>query len=193
MRILTAPDHQHFALNFADAIEGVVFHALAEASLVDVGGVEAGGGENAGIHGGAEGEVAADADADCAEFVGAVGARFEMREDGAGVGVVAGKFLGDFVGVAFVCAGLVVGNDRPDRFQLMENFRRGDDEAMAGQQRGGATDGAGDLENLGKKQQAGIFSVGGGPEDVGAHRPGGGLQLDNFFFDGHGDSRISGE
>jgi hypothetical protein len=104
--VLAAEDHQHLAFDFGDAVEGIVFHAFAEGSLVDVGGVEAGGGEDAWIHGGAEGEVAADADADCADFFCAIGAGFQVREDSAGVGVVAGEFLGDFVGVAFVSAGL---------------------------------------------------------------------------------------
>ncbi len=63
---------------------------LPRRAFVDVGGVEAGGGEDAGIHGGAEGEVAADADSHGAEFSGAVGAGGEVVEDGAGVGVVAG-------------------------------------------------------------------------------------------------------
>ncbi len=71
--VLAAENHQHFAVNFRDSVEGVVFHAFAEGSFVDVGGVEAGGGQHAGIHGGAEGEMAADADADGAELAGAVG------------------------------------------------------------------------------------------------------------------------
>ena len=64
------------------------FMPLPRPRFVDVGGVEAGGGEDVGVHGGAEGEMAADADAHGAEFAGAVGAGGEVVEDGAGVGVV---------------------------------------------------------------------------------------------------------
>src|SRR5712672_1581419 len=113
-----------------------------------------------------------------------------MGEDGAGVGVVAGEFLGDFVSVAFVSAGLVVGDDGAGGFELVENFRHGDDEAVAGEKRGGAADGAGDLEDFGEEEQAGIFAVGGGTKDAGAHGAGGGGEFDNFFFDGHGVVRV---
>src|ERR1700722_12071679 len=40
--VLTAPDHEEFALDVFGALEGVVVHAFAEAALMDVGGVEAG-------------------------------------------------------------------------------------------------------------------------------------------------------
>jgi hypothetical protein len=111
VRVLAAPDHEEFAVDVGGALEGVVVHAFAEAALVDVGGVEAGGAEDVGVHGGAEGEVAADADAHRAEVAGAVGARGEVVEDGAGVGVVAGELLGGLELVAAVGAGLVVGED----------------------------------------------------------------------------------
>ncbi len=111
-----------------------------------------------------------------------------MREDGAGVGVVAGEFLGDLVGVAFVSAGLIVGDNGADGFELVENFRDGDDEAVASEEGGGAANGAGDLEDFREEQQAGIFSVGSGTEDIGAHGAGGRGEVDGFFFDGHGVS-----
>src|SRR5947208_2231003 len=109
-----------------------------------------------------------------------------MSEDSAGVGVVAGEFLGDLVGVAFVSAGLIVGNDGAGGLELVEDFGDGDDKAMAGEEGGGAANGAGDLEDFGEEEQAGIFSVGGGTENVGAHGAGGGGEVDGFFFDGHG-------
>src|SRR5437667_10425091 len=105
-----------------------------------------------------------------------------MGEDSAGVGIVAGELLGDFVGVAFVSAGLVVGDDGADGLQLVENFRCGDDEAVAGEEGGGAADGAGDLENFGEEEQAGISAIGGGAEDVSSHDAGWSLEIDSFFF-----------
>src|SRR5215212_2420786 len=79
--VLAAEDHQHLAFDFADAIEAVVFHAFAQGTLVDVGGVKTGCGENILVHGGAEGEVAADADADGAELASAVISRLKMSEN----------------------------------------------------------------------------------------------------------------
>jgi hypothetical protein len=61
--ILTAPNHEQLAFNFRGALKGVVMHAFAEAAFVDIGGVETGGGLDVGVHGGAEGKVAANADA----------------------------------------------------------------------------------------------------------------------------------
>ena len=48
VRVLAAPDHEQLAGDLGDAVEGVIVHPGAEAALVDVGGVKAGGGENAG-------------------------------------------------------------------------------------------------------------------------------------------------
>ena len=107
--VLAAPDHEEFALDVFGALEGVVGHAFAEAALVDVCGVEAGGGDNFGLHGTAEGQVAADADAHGADVAGAVGAGFEVGDDGTGVVVVGTDFLGGLEDVAAVGACLVVG------------------------------------------------------------------------------------
>ncbi len=64
VRILAAPHHQELAADVFGAIERIIVHAFAEATFVDVGGVEARGCEDIGVHGGAKGEVASDADAD---------------------------------------------------------------------------------------------------------------------------------
>ena len=160
-------------MDVGGAGEGVVVHAFAEAALVDVGGVEAGGGEDVGVHGGAEGEVAADADAHGAEFAGAVGAGGEVVEDGAGVGVVAGDVLGGLEGVAAVGAGLVVGEDGAGGFELVVDLGHGDDVAVAGEHGGGAADGRGDLEDLRVEEDAGVAAGRGGADDVGPHGAGG--------------------
>ena len=52
--ILAAPDHEEFAMDVGESGEGIVAGA-AERGLVDVGGIEAGGGEDAGVKGGAQG------------------------------------------------------------------------------------------------------------------------------------------
>lgn len=185
--ILAAPDHEEFALDLAEAVEAVVVHALREAALMDVGGVETNGGEHGGIHGGAKCEVSADADAEGAEAAGAGWVLREIGQGGAGIGVVVSERLGGFEGIAAVGAGLVVGEDGAGGFVLVVNLGHGDDEAVAGQQRGGAADGAGDLEYLGVEQEAGIATGRGGLVHVRAHRTGGGGEVDEGgFLDGHG-------
>src|SRR6266550_6649469 len=109
--------------------------------FVNVGGVEAGGGLDVGVHGGAEGEVAADADAHGAEVAGAVGTCGEVVEDGAGIGVVGCDGLVGLEEVAAIGAGLVVGEDGAGRFGLVVDLGHGDDVAVAGQHGCGATDG----------------------------------------------------
>ena len=187
VRVLAAPDHEQLGLYFRDAGKGAVVHAGAEGAFVDIGRVETGGGEHVGIHRGAEGEVAADADADDAEGARARGVGLEEIEDGAGVGVEGGDGLGDFKGVAAVGAGLVVGEDGAGGFVFVVNLGDGDDEAVAGEERGGAADRRGDLEDFGKQEQAGIAAGRRGAVDGGTHGTGGREEVDEFgIFDGHG-------
>jgi hypothetical protein len=181
--VLSAPDHEEFAVDVFGALEGVVVHALAEAALVDVGGVEACGGFDVGVHGGAEGEVAADADAHGAEVTGAVGAGAEVVEDGAGVCVVGGDWLGGLEFVASVGAGLVVGEDGAGRLELVVDLGHGDDVAVAGEEGGGAADGGGDLEDFGVEDDAGVAARGSGADDVGAHGAGGSVERDVLVVD----------
>jgi hypothetical protein len=181
--VLTAPDHEEFPLDVFGALEGVVVHALAEAAFVDVGGVEAGGGRDVGVHGGAEGEVAADADAHGAEVAGAVGAGFEVVEDGSGVGVVGCDWLGGLEFVAAVGAGLVVGEDGAGGFELVVDLGHGDDVAVAGEHGGGAVDGGGDLEDLRVEDDSGVAAGGGGADDVGAHGTAGSVECDVLVVD----------
>ena len=75
------------------AFERIVVHSFAEPVPVDVGRVEAGGGEHVGIHRRAEREMAADADAHHAEPARAGFMRLQVIERRARVGVVRRKFL----------------------------------------------------------------------------------------------------
>jgi hypothetical protein len=102
VRILATPDHEEFALDLAGASHGVVLHAFAETAFVNVGGIEADGAVDAGIHGGAEGEVASHADAHDAETASAVGAFGEMSQHGAGIVIIGGDGLGGLEDVAAV-------------------------------------------------------------------------------------------
>jgi hypothetical protein len=182
MRVLAAPDHEEFAFDVFRAFEGVV-SAFAEGAFVDVGGVEAGGGEDVGVHGGAEGEMAADADAHRTEVAGAVGAGFEVVERGAGVGVIAGEFFCGLEGVAAVGTGLVVGEDGAGGFELVVDLGHGDDVTVAGEHGGGAADGRGDLEDLGVEDDAGVTARCGGANDVGPHGAVGGVECDVLVVD----------
>ena len=85
-------------------------HSLAEAALVDVGSVETDGGQHVRIHGGAESEMTADADAENTQAAVGIGAGFQVVERGAGIGIVGGDFLGNLVGIAFIGPGRIVRN-----------------------------------------------------------------------------------
>jgi hypothetical protein len=182
VRVLAAPDHEEFTLDVFGAFEGVI-SAFAEGAFMDIGGVEAGRGEDIGIHCGAEGEVAADADAHRSEVAGAVWPGFEVVERGAGVGVVAGELFGGLEDVAAVGAGLIVGEDGAGGFELVVDLGHGDDVAMTGEHGGGAPDGRGDLEDLGVEDDAGVAAWGGGADNVGPHGALGGIQSDVFVVD----------
>jgi hypothetical protein len=107
---------------------------------VDVGGVEADGAGDFGVHRGAEGEMAAHADAHRADLAGAVRTREDVGDCGAGVGVVGGEGLVGLEEVATVGAGLVVGEGYAGLLVLVVDLGHGDDVAVAGEQRGGAAD-----------------------------------------------------
>jgi hypothetical protein len=182
VRVLASPDHEEFALDLFCAFEGVV-SAFAEGAFVNVGGVEAGSGEDVGVHCGAEGEMAADADTHGTEVAGAVGAGFEVVERGAGVGVVTGEFFCGLEGVAAVGAGLVVGEDGAGGFELVVDLGHGNDVAVAREHGGGAADRRGDLEDFGVEDDAGIAAGRGGADDVGSHGAVGGVERDVFVVD----------
>ncbi len=118
---------------------------------------------------------------------GAVGAGLEVVEDGAGVGVVARELLCGLPVVAAVGAGLVVGEDGAGGLELVVDLGDGDDVAVAGEHRGGAADGRGDLKDLGVEDDAGVAAGGGGAHDVGAHGAEGGGEINVLVVeDDHG-------
>ena len=124
VRILAAPDHQQLAANLPDPAQRVVIHTLAEAGLVDIGGVETSRGPDIGIEGGTEGKMAADTDPDRPQLAGARGVVGEKVEDGTGVRVVGSKLFSDLVGVAPVGARRVVGEDDTRiLLELVEDLR----------------------------------------------------------------------
>src|SRR3984885_12167686 len=186
VRVLAAPDHEEVAPDVGGASERIVAFALAQRAPRDVSGVEADRAGDVGLHRGAEGEVAAQADAEGAEFAGAVRARGEVVERGAGVGVIAGKLFGVFELVAAVRAGLVVGEDSPGRLELVVDLGDGDDVAVTGEHGRHAADGAGDLEDLGPEDDAGILAGRNRAGDVSPHGSVGSGEIDEFFGDDHG-------
>ena len=68
MGILPAPEEQEFARYLGGARQGVIALALAKGARVDVGGIETDGGRDVRLHRRPEGQVAAEADAEDAEF-----------------------------------------------------------------------------------------------------------------------------
>ena len=109
-----------------------------------------------------------------------------MVQESAGIAVVGREFFFVLVEIAFVGAGLVVGEDSAGSFEFMINLGDCDDVTVAGEQGCGAADGAGELENFGVEDQGGVLAGGGGLEEVSAHGTCGGGEVDEGFrLDGH--------
>ena len=190
VRVLASPDHEEFAGDLRNAVERIIGHAFPEGALVDVGRVEADRRLHAGIHRGAEGEVATEADAHGAELAGAGVVGFQVRKGRAGIAIVSGNFLGGFEGIATIGAGLIVGEDGASGLELVIDLRDGDNEAVAGEKCGGAADRGGDLKNLRVEHDARITAGRGRPEDVRAHRTGRRGEIDEGgFLNRHGSVR----
>ena len=181
--ILAAPDHEEFALDVGGAVKGVVTHALAETGFVDVSRVETCSGDDIGIHGGAESEMAADTDAHGSDAAGAVGTRLEVVDGGACVVIVAGDWLGGLELVAAVGAGLVVGEDGSGGLELVIDLGHGDDVAVTSKHGCGASDGSRDLNDFGVEDDARITARGGGANDVRSHGAAGCVQGYVFVVD----------
>lgn len=157
---------------------------------MNVGGIEAGGGENIGIHGGAEREVASDADSYDSEASGAIVPQLEIVEGRSCVGIVSRYVFGYFVRIAFLSAGIIVSKDAPAGFQFVIDLRDYDDIALAGQPRACAPNGTGDLENFRKENDAGIFSARRRPKYQRAHRARGRGDFGRTFGKRHDVERI---
>ena len=182
---------QQLALDVAGAGERIVVHAFAQAVLVNIGSVEAGGGSHLRIHGSTKGQMPADANAHDAQPPGGMLEGLQISQRGARVGIVGGNLLGSFVGVATVGAGLIIGQHRSRRLQLMINLRRRDYVSLSGEHGCGPPDGRRDLEDFRIENNAGIFPGGRWPEDVRAHGPAGSRDINKFgVFDYH---RASGK
>jgi hypothetical protein len=130
--------------------------------------------------------MTANANSERSKAAGGFGVRLEKGQDRAGVGVVARKFLRDFQGVAPVGSGLVVGEDGAGGLEFVVDLRNGDEEAVPGEKRGGAADGARDLKDFGVKEYARVFPFRDRAEEMRSHRAGWGRQIDKFvIFDDH--------
>ncbi len=181
--ILAAPDNQEFATNVFGALERVVVHARGERAFMDVGGVEASGGLHIRVHGSPESEMAADADAKCAESAGAVRTAGKMVEHGASVGVIRAKRFGRLQFVAAVRSGLIVVKDGPGRLVLVIDLGHGDDIALPRQHRCGTTYGCGDLEYFGVKHDSRVAARRAWTNDVCSHDPCGSFQVNMLAID----------
>src|SRR5271165_3741482 len=117
------------------------------------------------------------------------------------VGIVAGQFLGGLENIAAVRACLVIGEDHSRRLKLVVNLRNYHDVSVPGEHRRGATDGAGDLENLRVKDHPRILPRRHRTQDHGTHGAVRSGQLNHFlfmndhflFFSGCRPSRAQGE
>jgi len=172
VRILPAKDHQQLAFNLGNPVQRVVIHAFAETPLVDVGRITTRRSEHFGIHRRSKSEVPADAEPHNTKLAGALGMRLQVVESDACIGIVTRQFLGDLIDIAAIRSSLIIGQHRARLFQFMKNLGHRHDEAMARQQRRSSPDRPGDLENLGKQDDARVPAFGDGTQNVGPHGSG---------------------
>ena len=131
---------------------------------MDAGGVVADGDADVGLKGGAEGEVAADAESDDADFAWC-DARMggEPVEATAAVGVEMRDRSFRGVLLAARAAGVVERDDRAGRLDAAMDFRRGGDKAVSGEAHAKAQQWRRELKDIGVAPDARKFSVGLGP------------------------------
>lgn len=185
MRILTAPDQRQLALDLPGPLERIVT-LLAQRALLQIRGVKADGAEDARVEGRAKSEVSADADAHGEERPRDVLAPLQMVEHGARVVVVGRDRFGRLVMVPGVRPGLIIGEHRPCRLELVKDLRHRHDEAMPGEQRRQTVDGAGALKDLREQDHAGVARLADGAVDVGSHRAGGRREIGGGLIEDHG-------
>ena len=158
---------------------------------MEIGRVEAGRRENAGIYRGAEGEVSANADAHGAELAGALRMVGEIRHRAAGVIVVGSELLRGLEHIAALGAGLVVGENFARRLKLVVDLRHDDNEAVTREEGRGPANGTGDLENFRVEENARIFSWRRGPKYKAPHGPGRRSEVGKLRIDDcHGAKRL---
>ena len=122
------------------------------------------------------------ANANRTQAAGAIFEAVKIVQQRAGVGVVGGNCFAVFVRIAFIRAGLIVGQHSSRRLQLVIHLGNSDNIAMAGNKGGKAADGAGGLEDLGKQNDRGILSLGHGAKHVGPHRARWGGKIDGCLL-----------
>jgi len=156
MGVVRTEDHEQFAANFGGLREGASVGVFSEFSVVDAGAVEADGGADVRLKGGAKGEMSPDAEAHGAETSRrdfCMGG--EPVEYGAATGVEVGD--GSFGGV-FEAAGsacVVEWDGGAGRLDAVIDLGSGGDETVAGQADAGAEHCAAELEDVGVAEDAG--------------------------------------
>ena len=148
--------------------------------FMNVRGVEANPSENFGVEGAAEAQVTAYTDAECPQFARAMGVLLKKCNNSTGICVVRGKRLVDLAPVSALRSLCVVGEYCAQRFEFVENFRHGDHKTVGSEKRSGASNGAGDVEDLGKQDYTRVVSGCSGTENVRAHEAAGRLKIGEF-------------
>src|SRR6185295_18676276 len=171
VRILGAEDHEQTAANFFGAGERTGVGVLAELAVVDAGAVVAHRDAHVRLKGGAEGEVAADAETHDADFSRRdARMRGEPVEATAAVGVEMRNWSFRSVLLAARATGVVERNDSAGRLDAAIDFRRGGDKAVSGEAYAKAQQRRSELEDVGVAPDARIFSIRFGRGDERAHR-----------------------
>ena len=122
------------------------------------------------------------ANANRSQTAGAIFEAVKIVQQRTRIAVIGRNCFAVFVRIAFIGAGLIVGQHGSRRLQLVIHLGNSDNIAMAGNKGGKATDGAGGLEDLGKQNHRGILSLDHGAKHVGPHRACWGGKIDGCLF-----------
>ena len=163
-----------------------IIAAEAECALVDVGRVKAGCCPYASVERATKREVSSDAHAHGTETPVTIFATGKVIEGGSRVVVVRRDGFRRLVMVASVGARLIVAEHGARRFELVENLRYDDDEAVARQHRGHSTNRPRPLEDLGEQDDAGASAGIDGTVNVTSHPARCRRQVNRRFFEDHG-------
>ncbi len=167
-----AEDHLQVAADRPGPGEGAGVGVGAELAVVDAGAVEAGRGADVGLQGGAEGEVAAEAEAAGGELAGGDGGVGGGEvEEGADVGVEGGGGQAAGVGERPVAVGVEVEGGAGGLDPVVD-LGGEDDEAVARQPLGDPEHRPGELEDVGVEEDRREPPGAVGPGHEGPHRRG---------------------
>src|SRR5580692_1746480 len=171
MRVPGTEDHQKLPANFFGARKRSRIRVLTEFAVMDARAVVTDGGANIRLERSSEGEVAADAETDDADFAARdLGIVSKPVQASAAIGIEMGdrSFGGGLLAAG--AAGVIKRDHRSGRFDTAINFRRSSNKSVPGQPHAEAQQRRSELENIGIAPDTGIWTFCFWRGDEGSHR-----------------------